>query len=285
MSISSLIQLVPSPKWKLVVDIGPKAIKANDDPQSLSEQQNGINRSGSNAPNALLTNVTQTNGGSTRDPRLDDIVTLLAETMPHSQNSPYFSYLSNFISLRLMLLKPLPSAEDADMQSTLLSSYASYLNSGRTSTDIAVMIARDFMFLRQQNRLVHKLSPQIQPTLFQQSSPHQSIEQLTLSSHNNNNTYLGNNMNNNQNSLQLSMNHYNTNAMHHQFMQSNHVPQQHFGMNQHLANTIDSSIHSQNLNTSHHSHSHNLNTSTHSQSHTLHNGQQGDTDESKPEGI
>lgn len=122
-----------------------------------------------------------------RDSRLDDLVALLGENMPHDQNSPYYSYLSSFMSLRLMLLKPTPSPEEAEQQGTLLSSYSSYMSSGRAKNDdVAVMIARDYMFLKQQ----HQTQPQPQPSpqlqaIMSSHSVHPSMEHLSLPTHSN----------------------------------------------------------------------------------------------------
>ena len=125
--------------------------------------------------------ATTTNGdGSTdQDKQLHDLVALLGENMPHDQNSPHYSFLSNFMSLRLMLLKPTPSTDELEQRGTLLSSFASYLSSGRSKIDIAVMIARDYMFLKQQLR--SKPSPRLQAVIPNNNhSIFQSMEQFSL---------------------------------------------------------------------------------------------------------
>ena len=98
-----------------------------------------------------------------KDPRIDELVRLLGEHMPHGdQNSPYSQYLSQFMSLRLMLLKPTRSQHEKDNEATLLSSYSSYKASGRDACDIAIMIARDYMFLQQQAPTPHPAPQQQQ---------------------------------------------------------------------------------------------------------------------------
>lgn len=232
-------KLVPSPKWKLVVDIGMK--KESDEEPDPKMHSIDISN--------VLTNVNPSNGNaisdeSGRDARLDEVVALLGENMPHDQNSAYFSYLSSFMSLRLMLLKPSPSTEEIEQQGTLLSSYNSYLSSGRSRSDIAVMIARDYMFLRQQSQIKTQPSPQAQ-SLSSNHSVHPSMEQLSLPSHNN--PILGNNMarpgflpGNQMHNGQLQQ----QQQQQHPFLSSNSSQLQNQRQNQHQINSIDTSNHS-----------------------------------------
>lgn len=128
-------KLVPSPKWKLVVDIGTK-------PQTEEDMVDPAIGAGANPPSQTK-NVAE-------ESQLEKLVALLGEHMPHDPSSPHTAHLSGFMSCRLMLLKPIRTPQEEETASTLLSSYISYLNSGRTNSDTAMMIARDFMFLRQQ---------------------------------------------------------------------------------------------------------------------------------------
>lgn len=86
-----------------------------------------------------------------RDPRIDDVVSLLGELMPSDPNSPLSPYLSGFMSLRLLLLRSSRSPEEEDRARTMLDSYTSYSQGGRSKADIGVMLARDYMFLAQNN--------------------------------------------------------------------------------------------------------------------------------------
>ena len=70
--------------------------------------------------------------------------------MPSDPNSPLAPYLSGFMSLRLLLLRPSRSPEEEDQARTMLDSYSSYSQGARPRADIGVMLARDFMFLCQQ---------------------------------------------------------------------------------------------------------------------------------------
>jgi len=143
------LKLLPSPKWKLVVDIGEP-----EEPPSLSA--------------AAATTVADTNTNATsfdvdvdafsaapvstggKDPRIDDVVSLLGEYMPSDPGCAMAPYLSGFMSLRLLLLRPSRSADEEELASTMLNSYSSYFAGGRSRNDIAIMLARDFMFLSQQ---------------------------------------------------------------------------------------------------------------------------------------
>lgn len=132
-------KLVPSPKWKLVVDIGKPIEPAEVQIASSNGETSNLN--GTVASNR--------DASHPKDTLIDEVVALLGEQMPHDPSNPFASYLPNFMSLRLMLLKPTRSPEDQEIVRTLLSSYSSYVSSGRHRSDIAVMIARDFIFLKQ----------------------------------------------------------------------------------------------------------------------------------------
>mmetsp|Transcript_16247 Transcript_16247/g.23131 ORF Transcript_16247/g.23131 Transcript_16247/m.23131 type:complete len:922 (+) Transcript_16247:80-2845(+) len=127
---------LPSPKWKLVVDIGKATIK---------------NQSSHNG-NSALNDGNKSSESNSNDERIDELISLLGEHMPHDQSSLYYSCLQDFIALRLMLLKSTHTEQEKDDISTLLSSYNSYSSTGRENRDIVVMLVRDYMFLKQQNQ-------------------------------------------------------------------------------------------------------------------------------------
>eukprot|EP00956_Cyclotella_meneghiniana_P036110 scaffold121622_cov79-Cyclotella_meneghiniana.AAC.1 len=118
-------RLMPSPKWKLVVDVG--------EIQAPVPQQNGSATNG--ADNDALTS---------------EVINMFGEHMPSDPSNPGFSYLQGFMSLRLLLLRKARSDQEQDIVNTILSSYSSYKAGGRTRPDIALMLARDFLFLSQQ---------------------------------------------------------------------------------------------------------------------------------------
>ena len=86
------------------------------------------------------------------DSQIDHVISLLGEFMPSDPDSPLATYLQGFMSLRLMLLRPSKSAEEEEMIRTMLGSYSSYIASGRAKQDIALNLARDFLFLNQQSQ-------------------------------------------------------------------------------------------------------------------------------------
>ena len=55
------------------------------------------------------------------------------------------------MSLRLLLLRSSRSPEEEDRARTMLDSYTSYSQGGRTKADIGIMLARDYMYLAQSN--------------------------------------------------------------------------------------------------------------------------------------
>jgi hypothetical protein len=131
---------MPSPKWKLVVDVGEVEHPPIQD-----------NLAGSIAGDVLdtVSEAGKSSGG--RDPRIDEVVSLLGELMPSDPNSALAPYLSGFMSLRLLLLKPTKSPEEEDCARTMLDSYTSYAQGGRSQSDIGIMLARDYMYLSQNN--------------------------------------------------------------------------------------------------------------------------------------
>jgi len=176
-------RLMPSPKWKLVVDIGdveetvsvPISTAASgvaastadsdhtherlEDSKDPSAQPSAV---GSDflldernmqhmAPAAATPGVASASSTEGRDPRVDAIVALLGEFMPSDPHSPLSPFINGFMSLRLLLLRPSRTPEDEERVHTILESYSSYENGGRQRSEIAVMLARDYMYLSQQN--------------------------------------------------------------------------------------------------------------------------------------
>ena len=101
-------------------------------------------------PQANAPVATIVGNSSPKDQRIDHVVSLLGEYMPSDPGSPLASYLPGFMSLRLMLLRPTRSHDEEELMRTVLASFSSYTGSGRPNCDIAVMLARDYMFLTQQ---------------------------------------------------------------------------------------------------------------------------------------
>lgn len=114
--------------------------------------------------------VPANNANSDNDARIAEIVTLLGDHMPSDPSSAHSAYLSGFMSLRLLLLRSSRSPDEDEIIQTLLSSYSSYASSGRTQSDIALMLARDFLFLKQHHAAEAAANP-AQPMIPQNPSP------------------------------------------------------------------------------------------------------------------
>jgi hypothetical protein len=133
---------MPTPKWKLVVDVGSAPPKPND--------------------------------AKATDTRVQDVLRLLAEHTPTHRNSPYSPYLPGFTSLRLLMLQRNRTKDDNDTLSTMLESYSSYLSSGKDPGEIAWMMARDFMLLTQlPNQIGSSIAPSLQQYQQNQHLPQQ----------------------------------------------------------------------------------------------------------------
>ena len=137
---------MPTPKWKLVVDIG-------------------------SAPPKL--------DAKAADKRIPDVLKVLADSIPTHQDSPFAPYLPGFTALRLLLLKRNRTPEENDLANTMLDSYSSYLTSGRNSSETGWMVARDFMLLTQTPQHNAPM-PQIQSIHHQPTAQQQEVQQLPL---------------------------------------------------------------------------------------------------------
>lgn len=139
---------MPSPKWKLVVDVGEADPVSNNGAVAQTGSSTDYTQSAVEFSDNI--SVSEKSVPSSKDRRIDEVVSLLGEFMPSDPNSPIAPYLSGFMSLRLLLLRPSRSPEEEDQARTMLDSYSSYSQGGRARSDIGVMLARDFMFLCQQ---------------------------------------------------------------------------------------------------------------------------------------
>mmetsp|Transcript_16405 Transcript_16405/g.24059 ORF Transcript_16405/g.24059 Transcript_16405/m.24059 type:complete len:829 (+) Transcript_16405:112-2598(+) len=139
-----LSRLLPTPRWKLIVDIGQPSVQ--NSPKGLSPSTTPNQAPQSQSSSAAATNE------KTKDPRIDQVVTLLGEHMPSDASSPMASYLPGFMTLRLMILRPSRTEQENELVGTMLDSYSSYTGGGRSPSDIALLLARDCMFLTQQHQ-------------------------------------------------------------------------------------------------------------------------------------
>jgi len=136
--INVCTKLLPTPKWKLVVDISVPNPK-----EDIPDVSNTQIITSTQAASKLT--PTQTH-----DTVIDSIIRLLGDEMPSNLSSATSSHVQSLISLRLLLLRPKRTTQEDEIVNTILGSYSSYSKSGRCNSDIAIMLARDFMFLTQQ---------------------------------------------------------------------------------------------------------------------------------------
>ena len=138
---------MPSPKWKLVVDVGePEPVNTVASSQTTSTA--GYTQTAVELADAV--SVSEKGGAHGKDRRIDEVVSLLGEYMPADPSSPLAPYTNGFMSLRLLMLRSSRSPEEEDQVRTMMDSYSSYSQGGRPRGEIGVMLARDFMFLQQQ---------------------------------------------------------------------------------------------------------------------------------------
>ena len=97
-----------------------------------------------------------------KDSRVDDVISLIGEFMPSDPSSPLSTYVPGFMSLRLLLLRPSRTKEEEELVKTILDSFSSYAAGGRDRSEIVVMLARDYMFLSQQQNQQQPQQPQPQ---------------------------------------------------------------------------------------------------------------------------
>jgi len=154
---------MPSPKWKLVVDIGehedilaaPIPATASADMQMDPDAHHHQADLKDAADLGFLTDDPPAVSDALaavgpRDARVDEVVSMLGEFMPSDSNSAASNYVSGFMSLRLLLLRQSRNLEEDELVRTILDSYSSYTAGGRERSDIALMLARDYIFLSQQ---------------------------------------------------------------------------------------------------------------------------------------
>jgi hypothetical protein len=114
------LQLMPSPKWKLIVEVGsPQTENAVEVP-------------------------------SEEEIRLKNLLTLVQGYMPADKRSPLAMYLPGFTSLQMLLQKKSRSNRDDQLVNLALASYESYQRSGYNDADLVSMVARDFMLMSKQ---------------------------------------------------------------------------------------------------------------------------------------
>jgi hypothetical protein len=161
--MNDLKLLNPSPRWKLVVDVGPaNGINAGKNCPSLLHEPPAVMQS-SQATTASLPLSRSVNPlESKKNKQVNDLIFLLGEQIPLDSNSALGQQIHGIMSLRLVLLRPSRTPEEEGLVNTILVLYESYLQAGRPSKDIACMLARDFCF-----HLQHGVQQQMMMTFSQ----------------------------------------------------------------------------------------------------------------------
>lgn len=140
-------RMLPTPKWKLVVDIGEEQPgQANQECSVTNNNSTNVDQASAFQDNCQVSS----NSSTGSDPRVEQVVTLLGQFMPSDPSSALGSFMGGFMSLRLLLLRPSKTPQEEEIVNTMLGSYSSYSSGGRAHSDIALMLARDYMFLAQQ---------------------------------------------------------------------------------------------------------------------------------------
>merc|ERR1712176_1613186 len=142
-------KLLPTPAWKLVVDLGNPCSPAVTPEVDISNIGSILQSSSGSSNSAQVEQVAQK-----KDNPIDEIIAVLGEHMPSDSSSPLCPYVPGFMSLRLLLLRPQNSwnEQEIDICRIMLASYASYSNAHRKRVDIAKMLARDYMFDANQSK-------------------------------------------------------------------------------------------------------------------------------------
>ena len=118
---------MPSPKWKLIVDLG---VSAHDEV-------------GNSSQNAQLAT---------------ELLNKLTSVMPKDQRSPLAEYLPGFSSIRLLLTTPAHSDRERALFNSVIECYKTYKEAGVSDRDAIWMTARDCM-LPSKHMQISQLQP------------------------------------------------------------------------------------------------------------------------------
>eukprot|EP00581_Thalassiosira_minuscula_P027878 CAMPEP_0183752546 /NCGR_PEP_ID=MMETSP0739-20130205/2414_1 /TAXON_ID=385413 /ORGANISM="Thalassiosira miniscula, Strain CCMP1093" /LENGTH=844 /DNA_ID=CAMNT_0025988927 /DNA_START=210 /DNA_END=2744 /DNA_ORIENTATION=- len=137
--------LGPCPRWKLMVDMGnPPSSSAPSNFQQLVARPTGVK---------------QATGANEKSGRISSLISLLGENMPSDQSTPLGQQIHNIMSLRLVLLQVNRTPEDEQLVESILTLFDSYIQAGRSRSDITLMLARDFAFHSRQHQQHVQLRP------------------------------------------------------------------------------------------------------------------------------
>ena len=185
--MTDLKLLNPCPRWKLVVEVDtPSGANGHQSSSLLAPPPSGspvlststlstrFSRSNSASSSASGPSITASAVMSPKDKQIKDLILLLGENITSDLNSPLGQQLQPIMSLRLILLRGNNrTPEEEGLIDTVLVLFESYLHAGRSRSDIAVMVARDFQF-----HLQHQQSLAIKYGEVPAPAPHQPIQRL-----------------------------------------------------------------------------------------------------------
>jgi hypothetical protein len=140
-------KLLPTPKWKLVIDMSSIVPQASNS-QHASKSSFSFISASNDVDSSVMSPVP-------KDPRIDEIVNLLGEQLSSNISAVTAADVEGLTGLRLFLLKSNRTHQEREIEGTLLGSYSSYLGCGKSKTEVATMLSRDYSFLT-------KLPPQSQ---------------------------------------------------------------------------------------------------------------------------
>ena len=162
--VEEMTKLMPSPKWKLVVDVG--ATLPTPPAENVEDPIN---------PNQIEVKQDVTSGA-------EGLLKLLTELMPTTMTSPLSPYLPGFTSLRMILLKPTKTEHEEELLHCMIQSFESYMLTGRSQQDLAMLVVRDFLAMSQERQVFQNMvssAAAVPPTSVQhlqyqqQLQPHQ----------------------------------------------------------------------------------------------------------------
>eukprot|EP00557_Chaetoceros_sp_GSL56_P001887 CAMPEP_0176492094 /NCGR_PEP_ID=MMETSP0200_2-20121128/8788_1 /TAXON_ID=947934 /ORGANISM="Chaetoceros sp., Strain GSL56" /LENGTH=717 /DNA_ID=CAMNT_0017889579 /DNA_START=604 /DNA_END=2757 /DNA_ORIENTATION=+ len=132
-------KLLPTPKWKLVIDMSSIVPQVSNS-QHASKSSFSFTSARKDMDSSVM------NSGP-KDPRVADIVNLLGEQLSFNIATTTVADVDGLTGLRLFLLKSNHTHEEKEIEATLLGSYSSYLGCGKSKTEVATMLSRDYSFL------------------------------------------------------------------------------------------------------------------------------------------
>lgn len=152
--VDEFTKLVPTPRWKLVIDVGyPSSAEFGHcrvQPGPIAQKPSFHDIVPKDLPAGDHDDIFQFFEDKVSNPKnhIKDIIQLLGVELSRCVNSEVNHIdLHSLTGLRLLLLRTNRTAEEEEIASTIIGSYSSYVGNGSAVTDVAHMLARDYKFL------------------------------------------------------------------------------------------------------------------------------------------